>query len=904
MVYEGTLVESFTTLTFGLLAGWWLYRDEQDRLANSPLQGPGMWKRILMEEGFPRVVMLGQPGENGKDSAGSQQVIIAESNGVVRYPHAMTGTISAPVSPGYPRESERSQHPPSLHPTGSQTKTQRPVSLHVEEKILDTMANALQMDKNQLGLDTPYTELGVDSILAIEIANLLNKALAINLRSTDLFNYANIRKLTGYIVEKFGENLAVNNKPGEPLEPGDNKNPYEVGEAPPAVMREGVGAAREDADDWLAGIAVIGMSGRFPDARNVDEFWENLAAGKNSVKEASRWDTDAFYDPDPGMPDKSYCKWGAFLSGIDEFDPLFFRISPKEAEMMDPQHRLFLEESWKALEDAGYSDEELDGKKCGVFVGFNGGDYQRLLREHRIPPDAYQMTGNFEAILSTRISYFLNLRGPGITVNTACSSSLVAVHLACESIRCGTSEIALAGGVMVTTLPEFYILLSRTDVLSPTGQCRAFDNRADGIVPGEGVGVVVLKRLDAALRDRDHIYGVIIGTGINQDGKTNGITAPSGPSQTELEIEVYNRYIINPETIGYVEAHGTGTNLGDPIEIDALTEAFRKYTSKKQYCAIGSVKSNIGHLLAAAGVTGLIKVLLCLENEKIVPSLNFEQENEHINFQDSPFYVNIQLQEWQTRQGIPRTAAVSSFGFSGTNAHVVLREAPRGTGGLAPLSVEQPPKTIPYYMIPLSGKTQTALEQKLKDMITWLEKKGNGRQLRDISYTLLVGRSHFSFRSVLIARDMTELKRKIRAIPEGEEIDDYLTNTLKETPGTFKPVTQHEPALQQMGEAVIKELQQNPLTGSEYKKKLLELADLYTKGYDMDWQDLYREKECRRISLPTYPFARERYWIPVPGPSSQEEKLLSDDEIKELMQKLEIGAVTVADANRMLEGRI
>ncbi|UCH94145.1 MAG: SDR family NAD(P)-dependent oxidoreductase [Candidatus Aminicenantes bacterium] len=894
IIYEKTSVQDFASITFGLLEGWWLYQDEQNRLPGSPLMSRGMWEIILKEQGFHRVVMLGYPLEPGKSIG--QHVIAAESNGQVSqgmHPRPVdknTDTREAVKQ----QESISSQTPPHREKKGGPGPRE-----YIEKKILKTLSIVLQLTREELDIDTPYSDFGVDSILAIEIANKLNEELQVQLRSTELFNYSTVRKLTNYIIEKFGDftGAAIDHKPeGEqnkhsnqvfketaaPMEPGDS----DVAEYPQLGVEKGEGSQ---------GIAVIGMSGRFPDAVNVDEWWQNLAAGKNSVKEAQRWDTDTFYDPDPQVLDKSYCKWGGFLSGIDEFDPLFFNISPKEAEMMDPQQRLFLEEAWKALEDAGYADKELDGKKCGVFVGFNGADYQRLIRENRLSPDAYQMTGNYEAILSARISYFLNLRGPSITINTACSSSLVAVHLACESIRCGTSDMAVAGGVTITTSPEFYIMLSRTGVLSYRGQCRVFDNLADGIVPGEGAAAVVLKDLESARQNGDHIYGVIIGSGINQDGKTNGITAPSAPSQAELELEVYKRYKINPETIGYVEAHGTGTCLGDPIEIDALTEAFRKYTSKKQYCAVGSVKSNIGHSLAAAGVTGLIKVLLCLEYKKIVPSLNFEQENELINFQDSPFYVNTQLKEWQPGDNIPRTAAVSSFGFSGTNAHVVLQEAP--------LSVEQSSKTPPYYLIPISAKTQTALEQKLKDMITWLEKKGNGCQLRDISYTLLVGRSHYSFCSVFIVRDINELKRKIRAILEGEEVDDYLTHTLNEAREVSKPVTQRESALQQMGEAAIKELHQHRLTGSEYKKKLLVLADLYTKGYDMDWQGLYREEECLRISLPTYPFARERYWIPIPGPSGQEKKFLEDEEIKELMQKLETGEATVADANRMLEGR-
>jgi acyl transferase domain-containing protein len=310
-------------------------------------------------------------------------------------------------------------------------------------------------------------------------------------------------------------------------------------------------------------IAIIGMSCQFPDARNVHEFWHNLASGINSVREIprERWDVDEIDIPEV----QKSGKWGGFLAEIDRFDPLFFNISPLEAEVMDPQQRLFLQEAWRALEDAGYSDRELSGKKCGVFVGCTVGDYGIRLREGGIKPTAYAFMGNAASILPARISYHLNLQGPAIAVDTACSSSLIALHLACTSIRTGTCEIAVVGGVQLITTSQIHTLASIAGMLSATGQCKAFDDSADGFVPGEGVGVVILKSLEAARKDGDHIYAVIKGSDINQDGKSNGITAPNATSQTALECEVYKKFNIHPETISYVETHGTGTILGDPI---------------------------------------------------------------------------------------------------------------------------------------------------------------------------------------------------------------------------------------------------------------------------------------------------------------------------------------------------
>ncbi len=600
---------------------------------------------------------------------------------------------------------------------------------------------------------------------------------------------------------------------------------------------------------YNAGIAIIGMAAKFPDANNIDELWDNLVEGRNSIREADRWRLEDFYDPNPGIPGKSVSKWGGFISGIDQFDPLFFNMSPKEAELMDPQQRLFLKEAWRSLEDAGYSDKELDNRKCGVFVGFNTSDYIKTIEEKNVPLDGYMLTGNNESVISGRVSYYLNLKGPSMTLNTACSSSLVAAHLACESIRCGTCDMAIAGGVTVMVTKGFHTLLSSTGMLSPEGQCKTFDNEANGFVPGEGVGAVVLKRLDKALEDGDHIYAVIAGSGINQDGKTNGITAPSSPSQTALELEVYQRYGINPENIGCVETHGTGTKLGDPIEVDALTAAFHKYTSKKQFCALGSIKTNIGHTLAAAGIAGLIKAVLSVSRKKLVPSLNLEKENEMINFKDSPFYVNTTARDWTVPEGHPRMAAVSSFGFSGTNAHMVIKEWKAG------MEAAETKEEAKWRIYPFSAKSSNSLRQKLVDFSDWLDRNGDCCRPCDISYTLLVGRSHFQHTAVFTARDMDQLKKDIKAAIGGTKAVNFVSDEVKETR------VKADPAMKQTGEKYIKDIAENRVADEEQKTRLMFLAELYAKGYELDWKVLFENDGCRRIPLPGYSFDEERYWV-------------------------------------------
>lgn len=592
-------------------------------------------------------------------------------------------------------------------------------------------------------------------------------------------------------------------------------------------------------------IAVVGISARFPDANNVSEYWQNLTTGRDSVRDVpeSRWRIEDYH----GLDTRSTEIRAGLLSQVDCFDPIFFGITPLEAESMDPRQRLFLQEAWNALEDAGYSDRELRGTKCGVFVGCQEGDYFQGFEGE---PNPYMSLGNSCSILAARISYVLDLKGPSMAIDTSCSSSLVAVHLACQSIRSGESTLAIAGGVALMTTPSAYVALSKTGMLSPDGRCKAFDNRADGFVLGEGVGAVVLKSLEASLRDGDHVYGVIKGSALNYDGRTNGITAPSAPSQTAVECEVYEKYHIHPETIGYVEAHGTGTELGDPIEVEALTHAFRMYTDRKQYCPIGSVKTNIGHATAAAGIASLIKVLLCLSHKKLVPSLHFGSENDHIKFADTPFYVNPELIDWEAEEGEPRRAAVSSFGFSGTNAHMVIEEAPID-------KPKSPHGLKPYYLVPLSAKTEAALSHKIDDLAHWLEADGSRHSIVDIAYTLHTGRSYLPVRSALIVRDHDHLRQTIKDIREGHGSDHYVMN---DAPGKSSKL---EHALRELGKRLIDELQAvGTLGDEEYQEKLRSVAELYVGGSDLDWESLYWGEEPRRVSLPTYPFAEERYWLP------------------------------------------
>ncbi|HEY0737425.1 MAG TPA: beta-ketoacyl synthase N-terminal-like domain-containing protein [Herpetosiphonaceae bacterium] len=496
--------------------------------------------------------------------------------------------------------------------------------------------------------------------------------------------------------------------------------------------------------DILEGVAIIGMAGRFPGARTIEAFWHNLCAGIESIT-LLHPEEDLALQRDPSLRDNpNYVPAGGFLDDIDQFDAAFFGYSVREARIMDPQQRLFLECAWEALERAGYDSHQYPGR-IGVYAGTGMNSY---LLDHVYPNrQLLRAVGSFQTMLNsekdflaTRVSYKLNLRGPSITVQTACSTSLVAVSLASQSLQSYQCDIALAGGVSLLALEKEGYLYEQGGIAAPDGHCRAFDADAKGTVGGSGLGVVVLKRLEDAVADGDQIYAVIKGSAMNNDGDAKmGYTAPSVEGQAEVITEALAIAGFGPETVGYIETHGTGTFIGDPIEVAALTQAFRVQTEQQGFCAIGSVKTNIGHLDAAAGVTGLIKAALTLKHQAIPPSLNFNRPNPQIDFASSPFYVNSAWQAWPAGD-TPRRAGVSSFGIGGTNVHVALEEPPIQ----AQASVSDGPE-----LLVLSAKTASALETMTTNLVEHLKQQPDLR-LADVAYTLQTGRRAFTYRRMLV----------------------------------------------------------------------------------------------------------------------------------------------------------
>lgn len=717
------------------------------------------------------------------------------------------------------------------------------------EKIEDYLKKAFsavsEIPVSVISVKAPLEKYGISSLMITELNRKLEKDFG-GLSKTLFFEYQTIHELAKYFLENHRDRSMAVLDFSEPLDSmlSDNGN-------------QNMGALKYDRNNFLYGyernkrdfdVAIVGLSGRYPKAKTIADLWENLINGVDCITEIpiERWDYQKYYAPQKQTQGKMYSKWGGFLEDVDKFDPLFFNISPKEAQMMDPQERLFLETVWHTFEDAGYNRQSLKtvfGGRVGVFAGVMYGEYP-LLNEN-------ELVFSFYGSIANRVSYFFDFNGPSMAIDTMCSSSITTIHLAVESIKRGECAVAIAGGVSLSIHPGKYLLQSQLTMSSTDGRCRSFGEGGDGFVPGEGVGAVLLKPLPQALLDGDHIYGVIKGTAINHGGKTNGYLVPNPTAQSNLILDALEKAKINPRTISYVEAHGTGTSLGDPIEITGLSKSFNKYTNEKQYCPIGSVKSNIGHLESAAGIAAVTKVLLQLKHKKIVPSLHSEQLNSNINFEDTPFWVQQELADWNRpvievdgeSKTYPRVATVSSFGAGGANAHIIIEE------------YEEPlrkPETHDHgvKVILLSARDDERLREQVRQLLNAFENQQfSDSDLNDIAYTLQVGREAMEARLAVLAGSIKDLEEKLKGYMEGRVgIENLYYGQSRQYKDTMAVFTADE----EMQEAIDKWI---------LRKKYEKLLELWVKGLDIDWNAFYGETQPRRISLPTYPFIRERYWI-------------------------------------------
>ncbi|PWW07329.1 phosphopantetheine binding protein [Paenibacillus cellulosilyticus] len=613
-------------------------------------------------------------------------------------------------------------------------------------------------------------------------------------------------------------------------------------------------------------VAIIGMSGQMPMAESPAEYWANLESGLDCVTAfpETRKNDITKYLRHVGTENPRFSE-NAYLGEIDKFDHAFFKLSYKEASLMDPHQRLFLVNAWQAIEDAGYGGGKISGTKTGVYAGFASSLRDMYIKQvYETDPESLPlaMVGNLPAVLPSRISYLLDLKGPSMLIDTACSSSLVSIALAVEALRKKTCEMVLAGGIKINLMPLDNENM-KIGIESSDSRTRAFNHHTSGSGIGEGVGVVLLKPLSRALKDRDHIYAVVKGCAVNQDGRSVGLTAPNPAAQREVMIQAWKDSGIDPATISYIETHGTGTKIGDPIEIRGIEEAFRGYTNKKQFCAIGSVKTNIGHASEAAGIFGVIKIVQAMRNRKLPPSLYFQVPNRTIAFEKSPVYVNTALREWPSSGQYPRRAGISGFGISGTNCHIVLEEAP---------AVPERSEGLPVYLLAISADNEESLRELALRYRSWLL-VNEDCSLLDFCYTANTGRGHYSDRVICKFETREEVVAQLGRWLNGEVAAGVLERI--RTHSKSKPeaaLTEAEKrALTEEAEGICAEYLLSSRTDVTCLSRLMEQ---YIAGADFVWDGFFKDRVCHKVSLPVYPFRRTRCWLDLPeiplAASSQE----------------------------------
>ncbi|WP_169834304.1 HAD-IIIC family phosphatase [Paenibacillus donghaensis] len=719
---------------------------------------------------------------------------------------------------------------------------------YILEEIKELVGSILSVEAGSIDANIGLENYMNDSFKVVELTAALQNRYP-NVSATFLYEYSSLAEIAGAL-------SSAEEQPAAASE-GTEKEDVRVSADDLHNFKDNSGNSEHTGDEPYE-VAIVGINGRFPQADSMAEFWENLLKGVPCITEIppDRWNTDLYYDPNGESADKSHSKWGGFIQNVDSFDHAFFGISPREAECMDPQQRIFLEVVWGLLEDACYTRKSLDAN-TGVFVGVISNDYSLYASEAALHGfSAYRGAELYQ--IPNRVSYFMNFIGPSMAVDTACSSSGTAIHLAYESMRRGECRSAIVGGVNLFLHPGRYIQYSQMQMLSRDKECCPFGANAAGTIFGEGIGALLLKPLQQAQLDQDRIYAVIKGTAVNSGGKTNGFTVPNPNAQAELIAAALNNACIPASTVSYIEAHGTGTPLGDPIEVRGLTKAFEQCKADHEAsvasgsCALGSVKSNIGHLESGAAIAGIIKILLQMKHKTIVPSLNSSLLNPLIPFASSPFYVPQKAEEWRRpvwmdANGIsrpaPRRAGISSFGAGGSNAHIILEEYEH-TEVL--LTKEQ---RVP--IVVLSAKNEIALQMMAERLRAFIENEGlQEAELAALAYSLQVGREQFKYRAAFIFDSLQELCNQLEDFAEGRTGSGKIVTGVVQSSLSGQLLFGEREADQAFLQSLLKD--------REYAR----IAMLWVMGADIYWPCLYMHRRPQRMSLPGYPFAKTRHWLP------------------------------------------
>jgi amino acid adenylation domain-containing protein len=718
--------------------------------------------------------------------------------------------------------------------------------------LRELTSDTLSIPLAKINNDKVLVDYGFDSITIQEFSSRLKQQFKINISPAIFFARNTLTKIADYLIENFPGELTSELNISVRLSTEEIEQDNKLNSVRPTKI-EAVSSAEIFPSTSVNSleIAIIGMEGILPGAKNLEEFWENLKHGIDTITEipADRWDWRDHYGEAFGTPNKSNSKWGGFISDVDKFDYEFFELSKKEANFMDPQQRLFVQTVWNAIENSGYNPFGLKNETVGVFAGVEFSDYKDLLDNYG-HYQAEMAIGTAHNMIPNRVSYFLDLHGPSEAIDTACSSSLVAINRAIRSIQSGESSMAIAGGISLSLSPKTMIGTSQLNIYSSDGRCKTLDKNANGYVKGEGVGVVILKPLNRAIADNDNIIAIIKSCTVNHGGRSNSITAPNPEAQTDLLVKAYKDAKVFPKHIRYIEMHGTGTKLGDPVEVEGIKGAFRKLSTSTQNpehlknCGIGSVKTNIGHLEPAAGIAGLLKVLLSLKHKQLPPTLHFEELNPLIQLENSPLYVVNKLQDIsrhldKTGQPIPFVAGVSSFGFGGSNAHIVVEEWLGQGRNHNDVEITQPQVFI------LSAKTQHQLQDYALSLIDFLATNPTNASLSSMIFTLQTGRQAMTTRLAIVTSSMRDLAGKLIAFTDGKMSQGIYTGNREE----------HR--------CVLDDLQDTDFQEHLLKKNDAHLlAKWWVKGLEINWLTLYTNSSPNRVPLPTYPFSRQSCWIP------------------------------------------
>ncbi|WP_327692522.1 SDR family NAD(P)-dependent oxidoreductase [Streptomyces sp. NBC_00459] len=790
---------------------------------------------IVLVDDFPRAA---DGGLDRQALAGLSGGPAARTDRTPRTPSPVTPSVPDPVQVA-------GEVPSGEAPSGE-------VAERLAEEVAAMVARAAGLTPEQIDPDIPFGQFKLDSIRFTELSLELSDLVGAEVLPTAFYRFPTLSRLLRHLADNHGAALGARYGGDDPAPaaptpaastPAGHADADRETDRRPETVTAAPAAGAAPAVPRSTDVAVVGMAARLPQSADLDAYWAHLLAGHDLIEEipAERWDWRA-YDGDSGTQEKSRSRWGGFVLDVDKFDAAFFGISPREAELMDPQQRLLLETVWAALENAAIPPSTLAGRRVGVFIGVTNSDYVDVQRAAGRATEGHTITGAALSVIPNRVSYLLDLRGPSMAVDTACSGSLTAVHHAVRALRDGECDLAIAGGVSLILSPNLYVALSKSEMLSPDGRCRTFDASANGYVRGEGVGVVVLKKLTEAVRDADPVDAVIKAAAVNHGGRTTSLTSPNPGAQTALLVEAYRGAGIDPATVGYIEAHGTGTALGDPIETAGLRDAFAElYGSaglpvpESPTCAVGSVKTNIGHLEAAAGIAGLIKTVLAMRHRTIPASLHFQEQNPYLELAGSPLYVASQTTPWPhpvdaAGRPAPRRAGVSSFGFGGANAHVVLEE-PEAPDTREELTGER--------LFVLSARTPEALRSSARRLADHLQE----HEIRagDLAYTLWAGRDPMTHRLAVVADSTSGVHAELDAYLDGRP-SAVRTGRAERSPAARPAATRQD---------------------------LATVAADWLRGAEVERPVPHAGEAVRRVHLPGHPFARIRHWIaPEPDPST------------------------------------